>query len=85
MIKVVIDTGIVVSAAFRDRVPEEIILFITGQDEFEWIVSTDILEEYNEVLTREKFGLTPPTLSDPLPDPARRKGSDSYCGPVIIS
>ena len=57
MIKVVVDTGIVVSAAFRDRTPEEVILFIAEQAEFDWIVSPAILEEYNEVLARKKFNL----------------------------
>ena len=51
MIKVVVDTGIVISAAFRDRTPEEIILFIVRQDAFEWIVSTAILEEYTTFST----------------------------------
>ncbi len=45
MIKVVVDTGITVSAAFRDRTPEEIILFIVEQEDFEWIVPQAILEE----------------------------------------
>lgn len=57
MIKVVVDTGIVVSAAFRDRTPEEVVLFIAEQAEFDWIVSPAILEEYNEVLARKKFNL----------------------------
>jgi putative PIN family toxin of toxin-antitoxin system len=62
MIKVIVDTGIVVSSAFRDRTPEEVILFIIGEEDFEWIVSPAVLEEYNEVLAREKFGLTPKIL-----------------------
>jgi putative PIN family toxin of toxin-antitoxin system len=55
---VVIDTNVVVSAALKDRDPEAVILFVIEQSEFEWIVSTPILEEYREVLRREKFGLT---------------------------
>lgn len=55
--KVVIDTNVVVSAALKDRDPEAVILFVAGQAEFEWVVSAAILEEYNEVLGREKFGL----------------------------
>lgn len=62
MIKVVVDTGINVSAAFKDRTPEEVILFIARQENFEWIVSPAILEEYNEVLARKKFNLPPETL-----------------------
>lgn len=62
MIKVIIDTGVVVSAAFRDRNPEAVILFIVGQEDFEWIVSPAILEEYTEVLARDKFALPPEIL-----------------------
>ena len=62
MIKVIVDTGITVSAAFRDRTPEEVILFIVEQEDFEWIVSSAILEEYNEVLSRKKFNLPPEVL-----------------------
>ena len=62
MIKVVVDTGITVSAAFRDRTPEEVILFIVEQEEFEWIISPAVLEEYTEVLARKKFNLSPEIL-----------------------
>lgn len=62
MIKVIVDTGVIVSAAFRDRTPEEIILFIVEQEAFEWLVSLPILEEYNEVLARKKFNLPPAVL-----------------------
>ncbi|MGH9900911.1 MAG: putative toxin-antitoxin system toxin component, PIN family [Pyrinomonadaceae bacterium] len=55
--KVIIDTNVVVSAALKDRTPEEVILFVVGQEDFEWIISSAIVEEYNEVLGREKFGL----------------------------
>lgn len=57
MITVVIDTSVVVSAVFRDRAPEEILLFVVEEGDFEWIVSPGILSEYSEVLGREKFGL----------------------------
>ena len=52
MIKTIIDTGITVSAAFRDCDPEAVIIFIVEQEDFEWVVSPAILEEYNEVLSR---------------------------------
>ncbi len=42
MIRVLIDTGIVVSAAFRDRVPEQFILFISKSLDHEWVVSPAI-------------------------------------------
>ena len=61
--KVVVDTSVLVSAAFRDRTPEEVILFVTGQDAFHWIVSGEILAEYQEVLSRPKFDLSEEILN----------------------
>jgi len=55
--KVVIDTNIMVSAALKDRNPEIVILFVTRHPEFEWIASTEIIQEYTEVLGRAKFHL----------------------------
>ena len=55
--KIIIDTNVVVSAALRDRDPETVILFVVEQPEFQWIVSGPILEEYKEVLARERFAL----------------------------
>ncbi len=37
-------------------------MFIVEQEDFEWIVSQAILEEYNEVLARKKFNLSPEVL-----------------------
>ena len=56
--KVIIDTNVLVSAVLKDRTPEEIILFIIQQPEFEWVASFEIKAEYIEVLRRPKFGLT---------------------------
>ena len=64
MIRVVIDTGVVLSAAFKDRKPEEIILTIAGNEDFEWIASPEIVKEYAGVLAREKFGLPPSVLQN---------------------
>ena len=61
--KAVIDTSVLVSAAFRDRTPEEVILFVTGQNAFHWIVSGEILAEYREVLSRPKFDLSEEILN----------------------
>jgi predicted nucleic acid-binding protein len=55
--KVIIDTNVVVSAVLRDRDPEAVILFVVEQPDFQWIVSEPILEEYKEVLARERFAL----------------------------
>ena len=55
--KVLIDTNVLVSAALKDRVPEEVILFVVSHADVQWIVSPDILAEYKAVLSRSKFGL----------------------------
>jgi len=56
-VKVVIDTNVVVSAILKDRVPEEILLLIISNPDFEWLVSQEILDEYRRVLRRDKFNL----------------------------
>ncbi|MBW4607717.1 MAG: putative toxin-antitoxin system toxin component, PIN family [Hassallia sp. WJT32-NPBG1] len=53
--KVIIDTNVLVSAVLRGREPRAVIQFIIDNSEFEWIVSTEILAEYKEVLNRKKF------------------------------
>lgn len=63
MIRVIIDTGVVVSAAFRDRTPEEVLIFVAGSKDLEWVVSPSILLEYDEVLARKKFGLSDDVLA----------------------
>jgi len=55
--RVVVDTNVLVSAVLRDRIPQEVILFITAHEDVEWIVSSEICDEYKEVLKRPKFGL----------------------------
>lgn len=55
--RVVIDTNIVVSAILRDRLPEQVLLFILAEPDWEWVASPEILIEYREVLRRPKFGL----------------------------
>jgi len=61
-VRVVIDTNVVVSATLKDRVPEELILFIVGHSEFEWVGTTDIVYEYNSVLSRKRLGLSQETI-----------------------
>lgn len=56
--KIVIDTNVLISAAFRGRVPETIILWLLAHPEWEWIASHEIIQEYKEVLIRPKFNLT---------------------------
>ncbi|MBI4843862.1 MAG: putative toxin-antitoxin system toxin component, PIN family [Nitrospirae bacterium] len=55
--KVLIDTNVLVSAILKDKDPELVFLFIAGRPDIEWIVSPDILKEYREVLSRDKFSL----------------------------
>jgi len=55
--RVVIDTNVVVSAAFKDRDPEAVILFLASRSDTEWVVTPEIIAEYREVLSRPKFGL----------------------------
>ncbi len=56
-IKILIDTNVLISAALKDKIPEQIILYVAEHPEFEWIVSKNILEEYKSVLSRPKFAL----------------------------
>lgn len=56
--RVVIDTNILVSAAIAGRKPESIIVWIIAQPDYEWVVSEEILAEYQEVLGRKKLKLT---------------------------
>jgi len=56
--KVVIDTNVLVSAAWRDKSPEAVVLWVAFQDDWEWMVSQEIFDEYEEVLRREKFDLS---------------------------
>jgi len=55
--KVVIDTNVLVSAAWRDKSPEAVVIWIAFHDDWDWMVSQEILDEYQEVLRREKFRL----------------------------
>ncbi|CAD5942863.1 putative nucleic acid-binding protein, contains PIN domain [Planktothrix agardhii] len=55
--KIVIDTNILVSAILKDRTPEQVILFVAEHDQFEWLVSSEILAEYKAVISRPKFKL----------------------------
>ena len=44
--KVLVDTNVLISPAFRDRLPEEVILFLSSRPDFVWIATEDILKEY---------------------------------------
>lgn len=53
--KVIIDTNVLISAILRDKSPEKIILWICSQPDWEWVVSPEIMTEYEDVLRRKKF------------------------------
>jgi len=55
--KVLVDTNVLLSAALRDRLPERVILPIGMSDEWVWLVTAEILDEYVQVLRRPKFAL----------------------------
>jgi putative PIN family toxin of toxin-antitoxin system len=59
----VVDTNVLLSAALRDRLPEQVVLFVAMRDEWKWIVTPQIMAEYVEVLRRPKFRLSPETLN----------------------
>jgi putative PIN family toxin of toxin-antitoxin system len=59
MIRVVVDTNVLVSAVLKGSVSEAIMLFLVADPDFEWVVSEEILLEYKSVLGRKKFKLSP--------------------------
>ncbi len=62
--KVIIDTNVFISAVWRDRNPEAVVLWICDQPNWEWMVSKEIKREYREVLGRKKFSFTPDVLEE---------------------
>lgn len=62
-VRVVIDTNVVLSAAWRDRLPERVVLRIANDPVFVWLACFEITEEYREVLARPKFALPPEILA----------------------
>jgi len=61
--KIVVDTNVFISAVWRDRNPETVILWIINQPNCEWLVSPEIMQEYKEVLYRPKFSFPPEILN----------------------
>ncbi len=55
--RVVIDTNVLVSAALHDKDPEAVIKWVVVHPDWLWLVTPDILAEYEAVLSRPKFGL----------------------------
>jgi uncharacterized protein len=63
MIRVVLDTNVVVSAHIQPLGPPARILLAALAKEFELCVSSDILAEYDEVLRRPKFKIEPAVVN----------------------
>lgn len=55
--KIVLDTNVLLSAAWRNRLPERVVLHIATNPQCEWIVTAPILAEYISVMKRPKFNL----------------------------
>jgi len=62
--KVVIDTNVFVSAVWRDKDPETVIVWICDHPGWQWVVSKEIKTEYREVLRRKKFSFPPAVLRE---------------------
>jgi len=56
--KVVLDTNVLISAAWRDRLPERVVLYVATSPDCQWIVTESILAEYVGVLRRPKFNIS---------------------------
>ncbi len=62
--KVIIDTNVFISAIWRDRNPEMVVLWVCNQPDWHWVVSREIKKEYKEVLRRKKFSFPPDVLEE---------------------
>jgi putative PIN family toxin of toxin-antitoxin system len=60
--KVVIDTNVFISAVWRDKNPEKVIVWICDRPDWQWMASEEIRTEYKEVLRRKKFSFPPAVL-----------------------
>lgn len=56
--KVIFDTNILISAAFRGGKPKIAIAYVLASSSFEWIASSEIIKDYKEVLNRPKLKLS---------------------------
>jgi len=53
--KIILDTNVLVSALIQRNYPYQILKEIFSNDDLEFCLSNEILKEYLEVLTRDKF------------------------------
>ncbi len=61
--RILIDTNVLLSAALRNRLPERVVLYVAGRDDWRWLVTPKIMEEYTQVLRRPKFALPQEALA----------------------
>jgi putative PIN family toxin of toxin-antitoxin system len=53
---------VLLSAVRRDRLPEQVVRFVATDSNSRWLVTSEIMKEYLEVLQRPKFGLNAEAL-----------------------
>lgn len=54
---VLVDTNVLLSAIWRDKNPQQVILYLIDHPEITWAAPPEILAEYHNVLARKKFAL----------------------------
>lgn len=57
--RVVLDTNVFISAALRDRLPEQVFKALIARDDWQWLVTQSLLAEYELVLRRPALGVPP--------------------------
>jgi predicted nucleic acid-binding protein len=73
MIRVVVDTNVLVSALLKENGAEAAVLFDVAEKTLRWCVSPRILAEYESVLRRPKFSHVSETYITPTS--GRKRGS----------
>ena len=66
MLRVVLDTNVVISAHLSPEGQQALILGLAIAAYFRWFVSGVLLEEYEGVLRRERFGLSPRSVTQSM-------------------
>lgn len=62
--KIIIDTNVLISAILKGGTARVVIQFMIDSDNYKWIISREILREYQEVLSRPKFKLTQEVIEE---------------------
>ncbi|MGH8719037.1 MAG: putative toxin-antitoxin system toxin component, PIN family [Burkholderiales bacterium] len=55
--RVVLDTNVLISAALRNRLPEQVFKTLIGRNDWFWLVTQSLLAEYERVLRRPALGI----------------------------